>query len=1007
MNEVLEEKDYQKYLLERLAENGYKIRSAKKYCRQTALDEEMLFRFLEATQPEKMTELRKIYKGSLEDTILGVIGNEETRSKGSRLEVLKKGVDINHIHLDLMYTRPATDYNTELLNKYRSNIFSAAEEVWASDEERVDVVLFLNGFAIMTFELKSNAAGQSYLDAIAQYREERNPKTRLFQWKSGALVCFAMDLELVFMTTKLDKAATFFLPFNMGNGTGIDAGAGNPLFKDKYSVCYMWEEILQKDSVLEIISKFMFIEKKKDDDTGKVKETVIFPRFHQLDVIRKLLAAVVETGTSQNYLLQHSAGSGKTNEIAWLAHRLSSLHDAKNKQIYDNIVIVTDRVVVDRQLQDAVMGIEHKSGLVRVMDDKCTSSDLKDSLSGNTKIIATTIQKFPYILESVKGLNKKTFAVIIDEAHSSTAGKNMQAVTKALGAGEQEAYADAEDMIADEVRRIGKQSNVSMFAFTATPKPTTLQLFGRLNTKGQREAFHIYSMKQAIEEGFIIDVLQSYITYDTYFRLNKSIEDDPELKTNEAKRQIARFIQLHDTNIAQRVEVIVEHFRNSVMQELEGQAKAMVITESRQGAVKYRQAFDDYVARKGYTGIRALVAFSGKVKLPNEDKEYTEVGMNGFPEKRLPKEFDKDEYQVLLVADKYQTGFDQKKLCAMYILKKLHGVSVVQTLSRLNRICPPYEKKTFILDFANDYEEIEKAFSRYYTTTLLTNSVTPSSVYELEVKIDSYYFLSSSDVEDFNTILYKKEKTVQDRKHMVFYLQKAKKYIQQTYDKQKQEEISKAIRRFVRLYEFLIQASCFEDAELHKKYNFLSYLGSFMKTRHEGGGFNLDGKLKASGFAQKKNKEHTKPKITPNPTVRLPEAEGAGGASDPKKERLSQIIEEINSRMGKAFDGDVVIKSLFQMRDLLMKSEALKRSAQNNTERDFEFAFYKSIDDVLVQGLEQNQDFYTTLLNNEELKKEVLGIFVSEIYSGLRDRAKTFVYPEVEEEVQMAADEDE
>lgn len=296
-------------------------------------------------------------------------------------------------------------------------------------------------------------------------------------------------------------------------------------------------------------------------------------------------------------------------------------------------------------------------------------------------------------------------------------------------------------------------------------------------------------------------MLQSYITYDTYFRLNKSIEDDPELKTNEAKRQIARFIQLYDINIAQRVDVIVEHFRNSVMQELEGQAKAMVITESRQGSVKYRQAFDDYVARKGYTGIRALVAFSGKVKLPNEDKEYTEVGMNGFPEKRLPKGFDKDEYQVLLVADKYQTGFDQKKLCAMYILKKLHGVSVVQTLSRLNRICPPYEKKTFILDFANDYEEIEKAFSRYYTTTLLTNSVIPSSIYELEVKIDSYYFLSPSDVEDFNTILYKKEKTVQDRKHMVFYLQKAKKYIQQTYDKPKQDEISKAIRRFVRLYE--------------------------------------------------------------------------------------------------------------------------------------------------------------------------------------------------------------
>ena len=404
------------------------------------------------------------------------------------------------------------------------------------------------------------------------------------------------------MTTKLTGNATFFLPFNMGNGTGVNAGAGNPTFPDRYSVSYMWEDILTKDTVLDLISKFIFIETKEKEDelTGKMKrsENIIFPRYHQLDVIRKTLADVQENLTSQNYLIQHSAGSGKTNPIAWLAHRLTSLHDADNKIIFDNVVIVTDRVVVDRQLQKAILGLEHKAGLIRVMDDKCNSADLAIALNSNTKIIATTIQKFPYIVENVSGLKNKRFAVIIDEAHSSTAGKDMAAVTMSLGSGEVEVTeADAEDVITDEIRRNGKQANVSMFAFTATPKPTTLQLFGRINPHGQREAFHVYSMKQAIEEGFILDVLQNYTTYDTFYQINKEIEEDPRCKTTDAKRQIARFVELHDTNIAQRIEVIIEHFRTSVMAELGGMAKAMVITASRQGAVKYRQALEDYITK--------------------------------------------------------------------------------------------------------------------------------------------------------------------------------------------------------------------------------------------------------------------------------------------------------------------------------------------------------------------------------------------------------------------------
>lgn len=985
MNNILSEKQYQRYILDRLKDNGYKETKAIHFNRYYAVDRYELFAFLKDTQPEKMENLRKIYKKDTEDVIVAAINTKETSSRGSRLQTLKNGVDVSNIHLDLMYTKPATSYNKELNALYEKNIFSCSEEVWASDEERIDIVIYLNGLAIMTFELKANTAGQSYQDAIYQYRMERNPKSRLFRFKAGSLVNFAMDLEQVYMTTKLEGPSTFFLPFNMGNGEGIQAGAGNPVIEDEYSVHYMWDNILKKDSVLEIISKYMFIEvkEKKDEITSKtkIKETVIFPRYHQLDVVRKILDDVYVNKSSQNYLLQHSAGSGKTNEIAWLSYRLATLHDSNNKIVFDNVIICTDRVVVDRQLQKAVMSLDHKSGFIKVMDEKCTSADLGDALQGNTKIVVTTIQKFPYIVGTVSNMKQKHFAVIIDEAHSSTAGKNMAALSKVLTEGNNSEPKDMEDIITEELARNGKQPNTSMFAFTATPKPTTLQLFGRQNTKGQKEAFHIYSMKQAIEEGFILDVLQNYITYKTYYQLNKAIQEDPRVKTNEAKRQIARFVELHETNIAQRIEVIIEHFRTTVMQELGGQAKAMVITDSRQSAVKYRQAFEDYITRKGYSDIHALVAFSGKVTI--DDKEYTESGMNGFPEKNLPDEFDKDTYQVLLVADKYQTGFDQKKLCAMYILKTLHGVATVQTLSRLNRICPPYEKQTFVLDFANDYKDIEKDFSKYYTTTLLSNTISSDTIYDIEAKLDGYYVLDPDDIDKFNTFLYKEKIDSKIKKKMEFLLQKAKKTIESGRTVEEQQEIVTTIKHFIRCYEFLIQASCFEDVELHKKYNFCSYLQSYLKVRHPGGGFDLTGKIKASNFVQKQVEEHKKSKIKSDPIVKLPMADQIV-LPPQKEERLSQIINEINIRTGKEYDNDVAVKAMLQIRDIMMKSDELKESARNNSEKDFEFAYFDNVDDALIEGLNQNQDFFSLLLQNDEIKKQVLGIFAEEIYHSLR-----------------------
>lgn len=987
MNEILTEREYQHYIMGELERrHGYVRRPAREFDRLFAMDRALLFRFLEATQPDEMAALRRVYGDELEETIVNYINSEVTKERGSLLDVLRHGIELQHQQLQLMYTRPATSYNPELTARYEQNIFSVMEEVWASDDERIDLVIFLNGLAIMSFELKCNAAGQSYQDAIYQYRMERHPDTRLFRFRAGCLVNFAMDLCEVHMTTQLAGESTFFLPFNMGSGNGIDAGAGNPLFPDRYSVSYMWEDILARDTVLDLISKFMFIEtkEKKDELTGKMRrsERIIFPRYHQLDVIRRLLADVRENGTAQNYLVQHSAGSGKTNSIAWLAHRLTSLHDSENRVVVDSVIIVTDRVVVDRQLQRAITGLEHKAGLIRVMDDGCSSADLAAALSGNTKIIATTIQKFPHIVDTVAGLAAKRFAVIIDEAHSSTAGRNMAAVTRSLGSGAP-VEQDVEDMIVDEIRRSGKQANVSMFAFTATPKATTLQLFGRLNKQGQYEAFHIYSMKQAIEEGFILDVLRSYMTYDTFYQLNKAITDDPTYNTQEAKRQIARFIELHETNIAQRVEVIVEHFRTTVSHELGGMAKAMVVTASRAGAVRYRQAFEEYIRRKGYRNIRALVAFSGKVTLPDDDTEYTEAGMNGFAERQLPQEFNKDDYQVLLVADKYQTGFDQPKLCAMYILKKLRGVTAVQTLSRLNRICPPFAKKTFVLDFANSYKDITAAFAPYYTTTLLSSTVTPKAIYDLNVELEAYAVLEPDDIDRLNELIYKKSTiNAKVRGQIVRYLQRAKNILAK-FSLEKQQEFIMRLRAFVRFYEFLLQASCFEDVELHKRYNFITYLLAFLSVRHPGGGFDLAGKIKATNFVQKKAEEHTKSELVASPVIKLPTADSLG-LTKGKEERLSQIIAEINSKTGKAYDSDVAVKAMLQIRDILLKSERLKSSAKNNSVQDFEFAYFDGIDDALIEGFEQNQDFFSLLLNNDEIKKQVLGIFTEEIYRSLR-----------------------
>lgn len=988
MTKVKDERyEYQREFIRHLTEeNKFIFRKSDQFNAAYAMDVDMLFDFLYATQEEVMADLESVFKEDLRETLVNFINGEITKRGSSLIDVLKNGVEIANRKLELMYTKPATDFNEDLRAKYENNRFSVMEEVYAKPGERVDTVLFLNGLAIIAIEFKSEFSQQNYRNAIKQYRMDRDPKSRLFLWKAGCFVCFAMDTQNVMMTTKLDGEKTFFLPFNKGNGVGVHTGAGNPPLQDEDPVSYMWKEVLTKDSILELIKKFIFIERKEveEGEKTKIKETVIFPRYHQLDLIRKVLADVAVNKTRLNYLIQHSAGSGKTNSIAWLAHRLVSLHDEANEVIYDTIIIVTDRVVVDRQLQKAVTSLDHARGLIRTMDKNCSSRDLKIALEGNTKIVATTIQKFPYIVSELKNLKDKRFAVIIDEAHSSTSGRNMQAVTRALGSDEED-FEDFDDVILDELKKTGKQENVSMFAFTATPKPTTLRMFGRLNPDGHYEAFHLYSMKQAIEEGFILDVLQNYTTYKTYYQINKEIEDDPELKTTAAKRQIARFVELHETNISQRVEIIIEHFKNHVMAGLGGEAKAMVVTASRQAAVKYTQAFEEYVAKKGYDDIHALVAFSGKVQLDGDEKVYTEVGMNQMSEDAVPGAFDSHEYNVMIVANKYQTGFDQKKLSAMYVMKRLKGVNAVQTLSRLNRVCPPYDKKVFVLDFTNSYEDMEKAFAPYYTTTLLANDLSASKIKELLISLDGYYVIDALDVERFDELIFKKGKTMLssgEQRSLERCLMSSLGRFNELREEKQREYLVK-LRNFKRFYEYLIQVSCFEDPDVHKFYIYITYFLKLLTIDDAGDGFDLRGKVKIDRIQQIKGEIRENEPITPEPFVSLPVAEPIVLPGD-KRELLSEIIAEINAKTGSDYDVDLAINAAMQIRDIMMKSDDLKTSAKNNTESDFKFSYFSNVEDALIQGLGQNQGFFSYLLDHPEVQKDVLGIFVSEIYKSLR-----------------------
>lgn len=983
----LKEKSFQTLVKDYLInDNGYIEGFNRDYDKEYALDTKCLFDFLETTQEKSMNRLKDIYNTNYKSKIIENL-DRQLRARGS-IDVLKHGIKDYGVKLDLAYFKPPTDLNPDQFILYQQNILSVTEELNYEGDKRIDLVIFLNGIPIITMELKNPFTNQNYKNAIKQYKYYRSNKEQLFRFKERAIVNFAMDTDEVYMTTKLAGEKTFFLPFNKGN----KGRAGNPPVEGKLRTHYLWEEILQKDSLLEIIQKFTYVERKEEvleNGDTVTKETVIFPRYHQLDVVRKVLHHVKNNGAGHKYLIQHSAGSGKTNSITWLAHRLASLHDKDNNVIFNGVIVVTDRRVLDKQLQDSIYQLEHKIGLVAKIDKD--SHQLAEEIKKGTKIIISTIQKFPYILDQIGGTKDKKYAIVIDEAHSSTSGRNMMALKESLSLEEaaelaqkeEEESIDAEDKINKELENFVDDSNVSFFAFTATPKGSTLRLFGSQGEDGKYYPFHIYSMRQAIEEGFILDVLQNYMTYKMYYKVAKKIKDDPSFEKSKATKAIARFVSLHPHNIAQKTEVMVEHFRNSTIKKIGGKAKAMVVTSSRKHAVRYKLAFDKYIKEKGYTDLKTLVAFSQTVK--DEGVEYTESKMNdGLRESQLPSEFDKDESKILIVADKYQTGFDQPKLHTMFVDKKLSGVKAVQTLSRLNRIYPGKED-TFILDFVNDPEDIKEAFLPFYEVTVLDNDIEPNEIYTVYNKILDRQVINKEDVIKFTDLFYKDNLTARDKSIMESYVDNTVERIND-FSREEKIEYRSLLKKFINLYNLIIQIVPFVDTELHRFSIYLRYVIKKIDIETTGGVDITDKVILQYYKLENKGKEtiYLEDEESIGVNIRV---SGGGTVKEEETDLLSNIINRLNDKFGTNFSESEKL-AVEQIRNNLKNDEDLKLKAMVNSYEVFKHAFEPTFTDRVIAEYNKNTDFYGRILQDESFRNNLMEMLMFDIYTSFRENLR-------------------
>lgn len=984
------EKGFETNIEAALITNSYKKRvlegEASSSFKQHAIDVEELFTFLEDTQEKRMRTLEKSYGPTYKEEVLRRI--KDQLHKQGVVECLRKGIKDRGVTLQLAFNKPPTDMNKTLNEKYAKNRFNVSRQVYYSDKHNnsLDMVLFLNGLPVVVMELKNPLTNQTVEHAMKQLKNDREPREQLFKFNERVAVYFAVDPGEVFMTTQLAKGKTYFLPFNKGN----NGGKGNPLVYDNYRTHYLWDEILTPDSLLDILYRFIFIKKDNiKDSNGETigeRQMLIFPRFHQLDVVRKLEADVNVKQVGKNYLIHHSAGSGKTNSISWLAHRLAKLHTEDNESVFSSVIVITDRRVLDKQLQDAVYQLEHKAGMVeRINQD---SDQLAKAIINETRIIITTLQKFPYILEKVSGLDRKKYAIIIDEAHSSQGGKASTALTNVLSdktleaAYEEDRIAeenldDIDEKIVEAIMKSGKQDNVSFFAFTATPKPKTLEKFGTVGADGKPTTFHHYTMRQAIEEGFILDVLQNYTTYNTFWKIAKTADDDPEVSKKQATKKLAQYVSLHPHSIAQKTEIIIEHYRTRARHKIGGRAKAMVVTASRLHAVRYKIAFDKYINDMGYHDMKTVVAFSGTVK--DGDIGYTEPYMNKFSEKELPEKFHSDEYKVLLVAEKYQTGFDEPLLHTMYVDKPLSGIKAVQTLSRLNRTCPGKED-TFVLDFVNDPEDIKESFQPYYESTNLSEVTDPNILYDLQAEIGPYQVFTEDEVQRVSELEVAGgvTKSAKAQTELSAVLDKGVERYKKLSDEE-QDAFKQATSKFARTYGFVLQIVTFIDIDLHKQYIYLTYLLRKLPRSAGDKDVYLADDVALEYYRNQKVFEGSIELEQTGGVDLDPQKHGTGGIVEDEKVRLSSILDQLNERFGTQFT-ETDFLSREQVKEDMLNDDDIRQKAANNTKENFKFAFEKTFMDFVIDRMSSNQEFFMKILENDEFKTYVMEDMMNEVY---------------------------
>ncbi|WP_339038098.1 type I restriction endonuclease [Bradyrhizobium symbiodeficiens] len=998
--------------LELLA-RGYENRKPETFSATLGLFPADVVEYIKTSQPKKWQKLSDIQRDAAEATLLDAL-TKELATKGS-LHVLRHGFKCFGTTFQVAAFKPASGMNPDTIAAYEQNILTITRQVKFNPdtEQSVDVVLAVNGIPVVTAELKNPMTGQNVENAKHQYANDRDPRLTLFRFKERSLVHFAVDPDLVFMTTKLEGRSTAWLPFNRGYRNG----AGNPPSEGgNYRSAYLWEETLTRDSLLDILARFVHLqidERQIRTDKGVRtvrKETMIFPRYHQLAVVRKLVTHAEAHGSGHNYLIQHSAGSGKSNSIAWVAHHLAGLHDSKDQKVFDTVVVITDRLVLDQQLQDTIYQFEHKKGVVEKIDED--TQQLAKALANRVPIIISTIQKFPFISSAITTLGKKgehiaidsanrRFAIIVDEAHSSSAGETAQALRGILNREGIEAAVAAqilddeddsdltpearENMLREMAKR-PRQPNLSYFAFTATPKFKTKALFDEPGDDG-KSPFHLYSMRQAIQEGFIMDVLANYTTYKAYFGLVKQVADDPEVPEREAAKALARFLAFHPHNLRQKVEVIVEHFRTFTRHKIGGRAKAMVVTGSRLHAVRYKQEIDKYIREKGYTDIKTLVAFSGTVEDPEvEGKTYTEVGMNGgIRESELPEKFSTEEYQVLIVAEKYQTGFDQPLLHTMYVDKRLDHIQAVQTLSRLNRRAAGKDD-TFVLDFVNERDDILKAFKPYYEATEIGEMPDVHQLYAIQHELEASPVINQPEITQFCEIWFRnrREPTAGEHKQLNGILDQAVIRFGQLNDADKEAFKSKLVS-FRNLYAFLAQIIPYQDSDLEKLYTYARFLLLKLPRRAEGPGYELEDEVALRFYRLQKISEGgidlEEGEAEP---LKGPTEVGTRGAED-KSVVLSKLVDKLNERFGTEFKQ---ADQLFfdQIAEAAVDNETLQTAAKVNSLDNFKPVFDRLLEGLFIDRMDGNEEIFDKIMNDPVFRGLASEQLMREVYERLRGR---------------------